>query len=129
MTTKIHIQEVNQLRYLIFCQLSDNNLRKLPPSKEALRRHILRSTYVGGWEWGSVLNEGIQILSPIQWGWKFDNDILAPDWCQVMTGKLDDYVFTCSCKLQCTRCKCSTRGFACLPYCSCSCKCLYIFYL
>ena len=55
---KFHIQEVNQLRYLIFCQLPDNNLRKLPPSKEALRRHILRSTYVGGWVWGSVLSEG-----------------------------------------------------------------------
>ena len=65
---KFHIQEVNQLRYLIFCQLPDNNLRKLPPSKEALRRHILRSTYVGGWVWGSVLSEGIQIPSPTQWG-------------------------------------------------------------
>ena len=45
---------VNKLRYLLFTIL-DNNMRKLPPTREALRLHVFRSTYAAGWIWGVTL--------------------------------------------------------------------------
>ena len=118
---KFLLDEINKLCFSIFRQLPQNDLRRLPPSREALRLHISRSAYVGGWIWGSALLEHCQIPPPTNWGWKFQQNILTPVWCPDMTVKLDDFLFTCTCKTQCTRCKCFTREVGCLPYCKCSC--------
>ena len=44
-----HTNDVNRLRFLLFTKPSDNKLRRLPPTREALQLHILRSAYAAGW--------------------------------------------------------------------------------
>ena len=67
--------DVNRLRYLLISMSTDNNLRKLPPSRAALKQHILRSAYAAGWIWGGCLNNCISIPPPMEWGWKSDDEI------------------------------------------------------
>ena len=65
--------DINKLRYNLFSKLSANNLRKLPPTKDAL--HVRGAAYVAGWIWGATLNKGIAISSPTQRDWKYNKDL------------------------------------------------------
>ena len=115
--------DVNRLRYLLFSMSTDNNLRKLPPSRAALKQHILRSAYAAGWIWGGCLNNRISIPHPTEWGWKSDDDNkIVPNWCPVIEVDLNELLYTCCCKKECIRCKCATRGELCLPFCKCPCN-------
>ena len=119
---RFRTNDVNKLRFLLFTKSSDNNLRKLPPTKEALRLHILRSAYNASWIWGVTLRPSDQVPSPVQWGWKYSEERkFIVDWCPVCEVNLSDYTFTCTCKGPCTRCKCVKKEASCLPFCGCVC--------
>ena len=45
---RFRMNDVNRLRFLLFTKSIENKLRKLPPTREALQLHILRSTYAAG---------------------------------------------------------------------------------
>ena len=45
----------------------------------------------------------------------------AVDWCRTNDFNLNKYIFTCTCKGLCTRCKCVKKEVSCLPLCSCAC--------
>ena len=108
--------------YLLVTKLRDNNIRKLPPTREALRLHVFRSTYAAGWIWGVTLKRNVEVPSPVEWGWKYSPDRkIIVDWCAVTNVNLNDYFFTFTCKGFCTRCKCITKEAPCLPYCNCIC--------
>ena len=63
---RFKINDINKLRYIIFKMSSDNNLRKLPPTRYALiKQHILRSAYTAGWIWGLTLEEDLIASSPV----------------------------------------------------------------
>ena len=63
--------------------MSENKLRKLPPTREALQLHILHSAYTAGWIWGATLQPSDQIPSPVHWGWNYSKDNrFAVDWCR-----------------------------------------------
>ena len=47
----------------------DNDLRLLPPSKEAPHQHIYRTSYQAGYLWRQFVEE-LDIPDPEQWGWK-----------------------------------------------------------
>ena len=40
---------INETRYSIFLSSTSNNLREIPPCKDALEHHVLRSAYQAGW--------------------------------------------------------------------------------
>ena len=116
------VNDGNRLRHMMFQKSSENNLRKLPPTKDSLKMHVLRSAYDAGWMWGSILQGRICIPSAIEWGWKYNADRqIVPAWCNTSKITLDDYLFTCTCKNICTRCRCAIKNQSCLPYCKCQC--------
>ena len=119
----LKINDINKLRYLHFLKLCENNLRRLPPTRDALRQHIFRAAYAAGWIWEKPLKHDIQVPSPTEWGWRLNNDRqLVPTWCPSVLVELKDFVFTCCCKGTCTRCKCMIKGTSCLPFCNCNYK-------
>ena len=65
-----HTDNINRLWFLLFTMSSENKLRKLPPTREALQLHILRSAYAAGWIWGMTLQPSDQIPSLVDWRWK-----------------------------------------------------------
>ena len=79
---RFNTDDINKLRYLLFLKLCENNLRRLPPTRDALRQHIFRAAYAAGWIWGKTLKHDNQVTSPTEWGWRFNNDRqLVPNWC------------------------------------------------
>ena len=54
-----------------FNKSTANDLRSLPPSKEALLQHVLRASYQAGYLWWQSAEE-LKIPDPEQWGWKLD---------------------------------------------------------
>ena len=42
---RMKVNDVNRLRRMMFQKSSENNLRKLPPTKDSLKMHVLRSAY------------------------------------------------------------------------------------
>ena len=117
-----HMGDVNRLRFFLFTKLSENKLRKLLPTREALQFDILCSAYTAGWIWGATLQPSDQIPSPVDWGWNYSKgNRFAVDWCRTYDVNLNEYIFTCTCKGLCTRCKCVKKEVSCLPFCSCAC--------
>ena len=119
--TSLKCENINKLRHSLFSKSCDNNIRKLPPSKDALNKHILRSAFVAGWIWGSILSFNQAIPSPVSWGWRRGEKSFVVDWCSSRYSKLESVLFTCLCKNDCTRRNCTIRNVKCLPFCKCKC--------
>ena len=119
---RFHKDDVNRLRFLLFTKSSGNKQRKLPPTREALQLHSLRSAYAAGWIWGVTLQTSDKIPFAVDWGWKYSKDNrLAVGWCGAYDVNLNEYIFTCTCKGPCSRCKCVKKEVPCLPFCNCVC--------
>ena len=54
---------LNNLRFHLFNSSSINDLRRLPPTLNALKLHVLRAAYIAGWVWGSCLQKGSVVPS------------------------------------------------------------------
>ena len=120
---RLNTYDINSLRYLLFNVSTENNLRKLPPTRDALRLHILRSAFVAGCIWGQCLQGHDAIPDPTDWGYILDiNDMPIPEWCPPPSILLKNVIYSCSCKNKCTRCKCVKDLGSCLPHCKCLCK-------
>ena len=104
------MNDVNRLRLLLCTKSSDKKLRKLPPTREALQLHILRSVYAAGCIWGVTLQPSDQIPSLVNWEWKYSqNNRFALDWCRAYNANLNDCKFTCICNGLCSRSKCQKK--------------------
>ena len=104
-----------------FQKSTDDDLRKLPPSRDALLQHTKRACYQAGYLWQESESD-MDLPDPKLWGWTFDeNRGLIPCW---LTGTssidLERFVTTCSCKTEkCERCKCVNAGISCIRMCGC----------
>ena len=122
------VSEKNSLgahRLSKFQKSTDDDLRKLPPSREALWQHVKRSCYQAGYIWQECLSD-LQLPEPKEWGWVFDaKQGFVPCWLAVVSSvDLEKFVTTCSCKTgKCERCKCATAEIACIRMCGCDRKC------
>ena len=105
---RFHTNDVNWLRFLLFTKSSDNKLRKLPPTREALQLHTLRSAYAAGWIWGLTLHYS-----------KYNR--FTVDWCGAYDVNLNEYIFICTCRGLCSRGKCVKKEVSCLSFCGCVC--------
>ena len=61
-------EDLDILRFKKFTNSSSNELRALPPSKDALLQHVLRSAYQAGWDWGNSLVQRSPPSAEL-WGW------------------------------------------------------------
>ena len=115
---------LSELRYELFKSSTSNDLRKIPPSTDALQLPVLRSSYVTGWVWGGALEDPSSIPSPSDWGWTVNSGgKLVPKWTSDSDLDIEQHcLFTCKCKSECKRCRCANEQARCLPFCKCGCN-------
>ena len=87
---------------------SDNDLRKLPTSREGLCEQAKRSCFQSGYLWVEAVEE-IPLPDTSLWGWIFNENkrVFVPLWqsgtCSITIGK---FTPTCSCyNRKCKTCK------------------------
>ena len=109
-----------------FNKSTDNDLRSLPPSRDALRQHVLRAAYQAGYLWHQCVEE-LDIPDPKDWGWKLEasEDFFHPVWTTAQSSvTIKDFTKTCSCKTgKCKACNCASANLPCLSMCGCSRSC------
>ena len=109
-----------------FKKSAENDLRSLPPSREALYQHTLRASYQTGYLWRQSVEE-LEIPDANQWGWKTDSEgDFQPNWTGVESQvSIQSFIDICSCKTgKCKKCKCAKAKVACLSMCGCSRGCI-----
>lgn len=113
--------DVNEVRYLLFCS-SALPAHQLPPTLDALSKHVLRSNYQAA-VWRRALIAEPEIPSPVGHGWKLDNDELTIDWMeQEPAPKELMQLVSCRCKTGCNsrRCSCLRDSLSCTDACQCT---------
>ena len=110
---------VNHVRKLLFTSKS-RSLQTLPPTREALRQHCLRSAYQAGQVWGRACSVMDNIPEPVGWGWTMVVGEWMPVWSSlpsIMAACRE--LVKCSCCSGCrTRCSCSKAKVPCTPLCT-----------
>ena len=72
---------IDVTRFDLFASSATGNLREIPPSRNALQMHVLRSAFQSGWVWGNTLSaENCPLVS--EWGWNMipEEDRLTLKW-------------------------------------------------
>ena len=93
-----HASTLAAARYDSFNKSANNDLRSLPPSKDALHQHLLRACYQAGYLWQQSLEE-IDIPDPGEWGWTLntDTELFQPLWtADQQSVTLKHFTTTCS---------------------------------
>ena len=82
-----------------FKKFTDNDLRLLPLSKEALHQHIYCASYQVGYLWRQCVEE-LDIPDPEQRGWETDSKgNFQPLWTTSQSSfTVKNFIETCSCK-------------------------------
>ena len=70
---KLETKCVNEARELLFSQ-GKRSIENLPPTKNALVQHALRSAYQAGIIWGQSLNPLPDLPSPSLFGWEKETE-------------------------------------------------------
>ena len=113
------------IRLRKFQNSTDDDLRKLCPSREALSQHVKRSCYQAGYLWQESLMD-FPLPEPTEWGWKHDErNGYMPQWLTTTSSiDLEKFITTCSCKTgKCKQCKCAKLDMVCIRMCGCDRKC------
>ena len=116
---------LTSIRLNRFQKSTDDDLKKLPSSREALSQHVKRSCYQAGYLWQESLLD-LPLPKPTEWGLKCDAmNGYAPQWLTTpLSIDLEKFVTTCSCKSgKCKQCKCAKFDMACIRMCKCDRKC------
>ena len=112
------------MRLKIFECSADNDLRKLPPSREALREHSKKASYQADYLWMEAF-ENIHLPDPNDCGWSFDErkKCFQSRWQNEKSPvDIQTFISTCNChKRKCKSCKC--KETKCLPMCGCKRQC------
>ena len=121
---KFETIDIDELWCDMLEKVSSNELRALPPSKDALQLHVFRSTYQAGWIWGNSMSQ----LTPPKlesWGWRVHDGQLKMRWKSCDTwSDLIKATSTCQCRTKkCQACKCARSRINCLKFCNCGRKC------
>ena len=113
---------VNDARKLMFPH-SLRSLDSIPPTKNALFRHIKRALLVAAFIWKQSLSKTPEIPKPSEWGWEWN--IRTKQWVPYWTDLSDvrqawSLFLRCGCSVACKgNCNCHRAG----PRCSSLCKC------
>ena len=113
---------VNQVRKSMFCHTTQD-LRRLPPTRDALLQHCKRVVYQGG-IWTQAHDPQVVPPSPEQFGWHKDaSGAWNPVWITIDTIPSATKELTkCACKKVCNSCKCMKLNMPCTALCKCPCK-------
>ena len=81
------VDSLTQARLDKFMMSTDNDLRKLPHSPEALIHHTKRACYQAGYLWGESI-DNFDLPNPNSWGWgEKGNGNYGPLWESTQTSR------------------------------------------
>ena len=99
-----------------------SSLYIFPSFKDALLQHVKRSIYQAG-IWATSHDHQQNIPSPDRFGWKKEDGCWAPVWLTLPeVSRSCQELVKCSCKAQCSRCKCAKASLPCTDLCKCNCS-------
>ena len=116
------IVEVNEARKDLFSKKARS---LIPPTREALEQHTMRTVFKGAYMWGQVLISQPVIPLPSAWGWKKDGTSWKCKWTTFPQTKDTCYkLIHFGCKKSCRgRCKCLKVNLDCTGLCNCGGNC------
>ena len=95
---------------------TDNDLRKLPPGRDALILHTKRACYQAGYIWREATGD-FPLPDATLWGWdRKVNGHYTPSWETSPSAEVDflEFISTCFCGAQkCRNCKCTKASIRC----------------
>lgn len=114
---------VDEARQQLSCKRY-RTLDRIPPTSVALKQHLLRASYQGGYVWSQVHLTLPELPSPAECGWERD-DSWKPLWETLPQAQQSCYeLVRCSCKKACGGlCKCSKANLQCTALCACGGSC------
>ena len=112
---------VNSTRKELFCQ-KKVSMERLPPTKNALLNHVKRAIYQAGiWTTSTIAQQSLP--SPENFGWTKVSQAWIPQWITVPEVSVScRELIRCSCKGDCSKCKCGKANLNCSPLCKCNCE-------
>ena len=116
--------EINKARKKIFARC--NNVKRIPPTYDALEQHVKRAAFQGGFIWINTLEKQPELPSPCDWGWrKDDSGLYEPHWTNLPdASKACKELISCKCKKGCKKgCKCKKADLQCTQLCFCEGDC------
>jgi len=116
------LNSVNEARQELFCRRS-RSIDNIPPTQNALVQHTKRVIYQAG-IWTSCTRAHPVIPNPSELGWSktATAKLWEPVWLTIPEiSKACSQLIKCTCKGDCSRCKCAKANLCCSPLCSCKC--------
>ena len=113
--------QVNDARKYLFTK-KGRGLEGLPPTHDALKQHVMRATYQGGYVWGQATIPTPVLPDPTDWGWTLGKEgHMQPKWTTISAAAVScKELVHCGCKKSCSkRCKCVKAGLPYTPLCVC----------
>ncbi|KAG5896864.1 hypothetical protein JTB14_017678 [Gonioctena quinquepunctata] len=112
---------INQLRKELFCQ-KNRAMDKLPSTGDALLQHIRRAVYEAGICTTSTKTQQV-IPSPHDSAWDKVLESWVPVWMTIPeVSRSCRELIKCSCKGDCSNCKCGKANLDCSPLYKCKCN-------
>lgn len=117
--------DVNELRYKMFCKGRNVQSQQLPPTSAALKQHLKRANYQAH-VWRRALYPETAV-SPESQGWELRDGHLEITWTDLLPApEAVMELVCCACKGSCQtrRCSCVKNGLPCTEACTCSDQCV-----
>jgi len=113
-------KSINQVRRQNFSH--NQNVERLPPTREALRQHVARAIYQSG-IWTSAGKPKIQPPDPQEFGWINCGGALFPKWTKNKdVPEALTCLTKCACQKTCSKaCSCMKNDLSCTELCKCKC--------
>ena len=112
---------INYVRYKLFC-LKVSSEQSLPPTKDALRQHILQCNYQG-YIHRHALKNFMNIPDPTGHDWTMNNNELSVKWMTLDHAPEEILTYIpCNCSGNCEskRCSCQAATLECTELCGCN---------
>lgn len=116
-----HLASINVAREELFCR-KNRSVERIPPTQNALLQHVKRAIYQAGIWTTSTLEQQV-VPSPHEFGWSKESKSWIPVWITIPeVSKACSQLIKCSCKGDCSNCKCGKANLVCSPLCNCKCS-------
>ena len=117
----ISLCTVNETRKELFCQ-KNRPMDRIPPTQDALLQHTRRAVYQAG-IWTTSTQAEPVVPSPQEFAWTKVSDLWVPVWMTIPeVSRACSELIKCSCRGDCSQCKCGKANLACSPLCNCKCN-------
>jgi hypothetical protein len=114
--------KLNEARMDFYCH-KKQSFENLPPTENAFYHHVQRSVFRAG-IWSTADDPNPTVPSPAEFGWQQVDEHWKPVWISIPEASRNcrELLIKCSCKGNCSHCKCGEFNLQCTQLCQCKCK-------